>query len=29
MPPFEGLTRADIANIIAYIREWQKENGIN
>jgi len=28
MPPVEGLTRADIANIVAYIRELQRENGI-
>ena len=29
MPPVEGLTRADVAMIVAYIRELQVENGIN
>ncbi len=29
MPPIEGLTRADVANIIAYIRALQRENGIS
>ncbi|WP_298562227.1 cytochrome c [uncultured Aliiroseovarius sp.] len=29
MPPVDGLTRADVANIIAYVRELQRENGIN
>lgn len=29
MPPVEGLTRADVSNIVAYIRELQRENGIN
>ncbi len=29
MPPVEGVTRADIATIITYIRELQRANGIN
>lgn len=29
MPKQEGLTRADIGNIVAYIRRVQRENGIN
>lgn len=29
MPPVEGLTRGDIAMVIAYIREIQRANGIN
>ena len=29
MPPVEGLTRADVATIIAYIRELQRANGID
>ncbi|UWQ04934.1 c-type cytochrome [Aliiroseovarius crassostreae] len=29
MPPVKGLTRADVVNIIAYVRELQQENGIN
>ena len=29
MPPVEGLTRADVKYIIAYVRELQRENGIN
>ena len=29
MPMVEGLTRGDVAMIIAYIREVQRENGIN
>ncbi|MFQ5438752.1 MAG: c-type cytochrome [Paracoccaceae bacterium] len=29
MPPQEGMTRADILNIIAYIRELQRANGIS
>lgn len=29
MPPVEGLTRADMASIIAYVRELQRANGIN
>ncbi|GAA6165487.1 hypothetical protein NBRC116590_31910 [Pelagimonas sp. KU-00592-HH] len=29
MPPVEGLTRGDVAMIIAYIREIQRANGIN
>ena len=29
MPPVEGLTRGDLAMIIAYIRELQRANGIN
>lgn len=28
MPPQPGLTRADVANIIAYVRRLQRENGI-
>ena len=29
MPPVEGVTRGDMAMIIAYIRELQRHNGIN
>lgn len=29
MPPVEGLTRGDVAMIVAYIRELQQANGIN
>ena len=29
MPPIEGLTRGDVAMVIAYIREIQRANGIN
>ena len=29
MPPVEGINRADVAMIIAYIRELQRANGIN
>lgn len=29
MPPVEGLTRDDVSNIVAYIRELQRANGIN
>ncbi len=29
MPPVQGLTRADVEAVIAYIREVQQENGIN
>lgn len=29
MPPIEGLTRGDVAMIIAYIRDIQRANGIN
>jgi mono/diheme cytochrome c family protein len=29
MPPQEGLTRADTANIVTYVRELQRANGIN
>lgn len=29
MPPVEGVTRADVTMIIAYIRELQRANGIN
>lgn len=29
MPPIEGLTKADVLNIATYIRELQRENGIN
>ena len=28
MPPVEGLARADVLNIIAYVRELQRANGI-
>lgn len=28
MPPQKGLTRADIANIVRYVRELQRANGI-
>lgn len=28
MPPVEGLTKGDINNIVAYVRELQRENGI-
>ena len=28
MPPVEGLSRADVALIVAYIRELQSANGI-
>ncbi len=28
MPPVEGLTGADVAMIVAYVRELQRENGI-
>ncbi len=29
MPPQKGLTRADLLNIVAYVRSLQKANGIN
>ena len=29
MPPQPGLTRADVATIVAYVRELQRANGIN
>ncbi len=29
MPPLTGLTRGDVAMIIAYVRELQRANGIN
>ncbi|WP_310621734.1 c-type cytochrome [Flexibacterium corallicola] len=29
MPPIEGVSRKEVANIIAYIREVQQANGIN
>lgn len=29
MPPVEGLTRGDVAMIVAYVRELQRANGIN
>lgn len=29
MPPVEGLTRGDVAMVIAYVREIQSANGIN
>lgn len=28
MPPVEGLTRSDVSDIIAYMRELQRANGI-
>lgn len=28
MPPVDGLTRADIRTIVAYVRELQRENGV-
>ena len=28
MPPVEGLTKADVNNIVAYVRALQRENGI-
>lgn len=28
MPPQTGLTRADVLNIVAYVRAVQRENGI-
>ena len=29
MPPVEGLTRRDVAGIVAYVRELQRANGID
>ncbi len=29
MPPVEGLTQGDVMNIVAYVRELQRANGIN
>lgn len=29
MPPVEGITRADVLNIVAYVRVLQRENGID
>lgn len=29
MPPVDGLTRAELAGIVDYVRELQRENGIN
>lgn len=29
MPPVAGLTRADVATIVTYVRELQRANGIN
>lgn len=29
MPAIEGITRGDIKGIVAYVRELQRENGIN
>ena len=29
MPPQEGLTQADVSNIVAYVREVQRANGID
>lgn len=28
MPPVEGVTQADVKNIVAYVRALQRENGI-
>ena len=28
MPPVEGVTQADVENIVAYVRALQRENGI-
>jgi len=29
MPPVQGITRADIGAIVAYVRALQRANGIN
>lgn len=29
MPPVEGVTKADVLNIVTYVRALQRENGIN
>jgi hypothetical protein len=29
MPPVDGLTQSDVMNIVAYVRELQRANGIN
>jgi mono/diheme cytochrome c family protein len=29
MPPIEGVTNADVLNVVAYVRALQRENGIN
>jgi len=29
MPPVEGVTKADVLNIVVYVRALQRENGIN
>ena len=29
MPPVEGITQADVIDIVAYIRRLQRENGID
>jgi hypothetical protein len=29
MPPVKGLTQADVKYIARYVRELQRENGIN
>ncbi|PCD76717.1 c-type cytochrome [Pseudothioclava arenosa] len=29
MPPQDGLTRSDVANLVTYVRELQRANGIN
>ena len=29
MPPVEGLTRGDVAQVVAYVRALQRANGIN
>jgi cytochrome c1 len=29
MPPIDGLTDADVTNVVAYVRALQRENGID
>jgi mono/diheme cytochrome c family protein len=29
MPPVEGVTKADVLSVVAYVRALQRENGIN
>ena len=29
MPPVEGVTQAEVGNVVAYVRRLQRENGIN
>ncbi|GAA6198669.1 hypothetical protein NBRC116598_41140 [Pseudophaeobacter arcticus] len=29
MPPVDGLTKGDVRAIVAYVRELQRENGVN